>query len=310
MKKVLLFVSAICSFGLSQAQTSIPNGDLEAWTVTGAYEEPDGGMLKTLNQISTFPGSPPVTTFKDGVEKHGGMYSARMVAGQIDLGLGAIFIPGVLGTVVPFFQPVIGASLGVPFTDKPNSFKGWLKYSPVQGDSAEVSAFLMKRNGASRETLAVARQRYLQPVANWTSFDAPFQYFNTTTLPDSIIIICITSAGYNFDNLTNCQGKVNSTLWIDDLSLDYTNGIEQNLFNGETVQVYPNPSSDMVTLTTTGNVTNGRVEILDMNGKLIIGQTFTGTTQTVDIRSLAAGTYIVRLSEGNRRLYSSQIVKK
>jgi len=310
-RKLLLIASALFTAYTASAQAPLINGDLESWTSPppGTYDEPTGGMLKSLNQISTFPGNPPVTCFKDNNNPHGGTYSARMVSGNVTFQGSNIFVPGVLGTIEPYYTPTIGAKLGVPFTDSPKKFKGWFRYTSVQGDSAELSAATVRTVGGVRETLTVAKMVIKQTVSSWTAFEIPFQELATGT-PDSIIVLCVSSAGYNLQNLTQGQGKVNSTLWVDDISFDYTMGQEEDVLNGETMTIFPNPASDMITVTYTQNIQNGRLNIIDATGKTVLTQAYMGQTASVNINTLAAGMYTATLSDGKRIVKRSSFIKK
>ena len=302
-RKLLLFASALFTTYTATAQAPLANGDLESWsnhtTPPPAYEEPTGGMLFSLNEISSFPGNPPITCFKETSNVHGGSYCARMVSGSVTLIGTTIFVPGVLGTVKPYYSPNIGATLGVPFTDSPKKFKGWYRYTSVQGDSAEISAATVRTTGGVRETLTVAKMVVKQTVSNWTAFEIPFVEVASGT-PDSIVIVCVSSAGYNLQNLTQGQGKVGSTLWVDDMSFDYTVGNAEEIMNGETMNIFPNPASDIMTVTYTQNLHNGRLNIIDANGKTVLSQAYKGQSAAVDVSMLASGVYTAVLNDGTR----------
>lgn len=312
-RKLLLIASALFTAYTASAQAPLINGDLESWathtTPPPTYEEPTGGMLFSLNEISSFPGNPPITCYKETSNVHGGSYAARMVSGSVTLVGTTIFVPGVLGTVKPYYSPNIGAKLGVPFTDSPKKFKGWFRYTSVQGDSAEISAATVRTTGGVRETLTVAKMVIKQTVSNWTAFEIPFQELAAGT-PDSIVIVCVSSAGYNLQNLTQGQGKVGSTLWVDDMSFDYTMGLNEEIMNNETMNIFPNPASDMITVTYTENIQNGRLNIVDATGKTVLTQTYMGQTASVNVNALAAGMYTATLSDGKRIVKRSSFIKK
>lgn len=75
---------------------------------------------------------------------------------------------------------------------------------------------------------------------------------------------------------------------IDDLMVtgDAVVGIE-NVGN-VSMSVYPNPASDMLTVSAEGL---NKVEVLDITGRVVA----TSTTNTVDLKSLSNGSYIVRV---------------
>lgn len=310
MKKQVLFLGAALFLvaGVTQAQqTPVPNGDLEAWTVVSGNDEPSGGMLKSLNEITQWPGGAPATCFKETVAPHGGAAAAKVVSKNIQ-SLN-IFVPGVLGTVKAILNPP-SAVLAIPFTAKPEGIKAWIKYEPVQGDSAEIFSYLMKTTGGVRETLATANKVFTQGVPNWELQELTYTYSNTSVAPDSISLMFVSSAGYNFDNLLLCQGKINSTLYVDDVSLTYPMGVEEVFFNGEEINVYPNPAENLVNISVSQAINNGVLSVTDMNGREVMAQTVSGTTFSVDASSLKAGNYVVVLKQDNSILGRKTFVKK
>lgn len=310
-RKLLLFASVMLTAGMASAQAPLVNGDLESWNHvnTPSYDEPTGGMLKSLNAIAAFPGNPPITCFKESSSPHSGTYCARLESGSVTVVGSTIFVPGVLGTIEPYYSPNIGATLGVPFTSSPKKFKGWYKYNAYQGDSAEFSAATVRNNGGVRETLSVAKQIIKFAATEWTAFEIPFVEVAAGT-PDSIIIVCVTSAGYNLQDLTQGQGKVGSKLWVDDLSFDYTVGMEEDILNGESMQIYPNPATDIITVTYSQNLTNGRLNIIDANGRTVLTHNFSGQSASINVNALASGMYTMVLNSDNRILKRSSFIKK
>lgn len=310
MKKQVLFLGAMLVMGCTSTfaqQTPVPNGDLETWTVVSGNDEPGGGMLKSLNEITQWPGGAPATCFKETAAPHGGSAAAKIVSKNIQ-SLN-IFVPGVLGTVKAILNPP-SAVLAIPFTAKPAGVKAWIKYVPVQGDSAEIFSYLMKTTGGVRETLATASKVFTQAVPNWELQELTYNYTNTTATPDSISLMFVASAGYNFSNLLLCQGKVNSTLFVDDVSLSYPAGVEEMFFNGEEINVFPSPATDLVNITVTQDINNGVLSVTDMNGREVMTQTVNGKQFTVDVNSLRAGNYIIVLKQKNVILGRKTFVKK
>ncbi len=75
-----------------------------------------------------------------------------------------------------------------------------------------------------------------------------------------------------------------SSLSVDDVTLD------------DVIRMYPNPASDFITLTNTGNETITQIRISDMNGRMI--QTISNdnlSQRQIDISSYASGIYFVRI---------------
>lgn len=311
MKKQLLTIGMVVAMlaapFVSKAQ--IANGNLESWINFSIYDDPDtNSILRTLNQIALFPQNPPVTCFKESVDPHSGSFCARIEANEVT-SLN-IFVPGVLGTVTPFFQPNIGCDLEKPYVGRPESLTAWIKYSPVQGDSGEIFSYLLKDNGGSFETLAVASKKFLQSVSSWAEQTLTYTYSNSTDLSTHISLVFVTSKSYDFSNLTGCQGSVGSKMWIDDVALNGYNGISEMLFSGEEINVYPSPASDIVNISISENISNATLSVVDMNGRKITAQTVSGNQFTVDASTFQSGNYIVILQEGNTILGRKTFVKK
>lgn len=318
MKAKLLLLSSLLTSSLVIAQTPITNGNLESWKDTSftngavpiSYSEPTGGMLKSLNKITEFPGPPPVNCFKETSNVHGGNFAARVVSGSVDFLSSPIFIPGALGTITPFFNSTtFGATIGVPFTEKPSKFVGWFKYTSVQGDSAEFSAATTRNVGGVRETLTLAKQIIKFSESSWTYFEADFVELNAGN-PDTIIILCVSSAGYDFINLTNCKGKVGSTLFIDDIAFVYENGLKEDLMSSTEVKIFPNPSSDVINVNVNANVNNGQVRFIDASGRIAYMHAFNGNNQAISVSQLASGLYSIVIVEGNNIIGRQSFIKQ
>jgi hypothetical protein len=117
--------------------------------------------------------------------------------------------------------------------------------------------------------------------------------------PDSIIIIAVSSKGYNFSDLLQCKGKQNSTLWVDDLQLGFPSGLNESVLNGEEMSVFPNPAKDLIHVSYTQNVTKGRIEILDMSGRVLRSIPAIGQNWTIDVSIFPSGIYTIRLISDN-----------
>lgn len=310
MKKHLLIAGMVsmATFGAT-AQTF----DLEGWeTLTQnniQYQNTTTPYLSTLNEIHTYPSNPPETGFRTG-NAHGGQYCAQIKSARVPVPVN-VFVPGVLGTVNPFFsQSGFGTTLSYGFTGLPTKLSAWIKYEPVDGDSGEIFAHLTRYNGGARETLAVTSKKFYQAIPNWTQQELTFNYSVNNVLPDSIALIFVSSGGYNFSNLTQCRGKENSAMYIDDVELSGYAGISEVLFNGEELSVFPNPAENVLNLSYTQTIGNGTVSVLDMTGREVFVQAVSGNQFSVDLNTLKAGNYVAVLKEKSSILGRKAFVKK
>ena len=199
------------------AQVQLPVSDFEDWTQAPftSYEEPTGGWWTTLNGLSGL--GCPVTVIKT-TDAHSGTYAAKLTTLQ----WGTLTIPGLLLSGEFDIQNPNFLVQGQPFTQVPTSFRGWYKFNPIAGDSAAIAALLVRWNASAqrRDTLGLAVLSVTDTVSNWTMFDLPFVFWQQGVTPDSILVALVSSGdGQNFN------GQVGSTLWIDDLELDYTTAV-------------------------------------------------------------------------------------
>jgi hypothetical protein len=219
-----------CIFG----QTQVPEGGFENWSAsTGGYEEPNGGWWTSLNTLKAL--GAPVTLSKT-TDAHSGNFAAMLETKQ----WGSFLLPGLLvsGNFITSSPFVIQ---GKPFTELPVKFKGYYKYISVNNDSAAIFAMLTRYDNlnSKRDTIAEARFAVLNTTSSYTFFEIDFNYHITGVNPDSIdVVFSSSAAGSNF------QGQIGSTLFVDDVSLEYATGISENIISKISIDVFPNPTTD------------------------------------------------------------------
>lgn len=103
--------------------------------------------------------------------------------------------------------------------------------------------------------------------------------------------------------LSNCSnsGRFTLSVWYDGnqnmfQKLSTSNTVQfkatsvEDVANGESGKLYPNPAIDYIHLSETGNY-----KIYDMQGRLIMNAENKGAAETIDVHKLPAGTYMLRL---------------
>ena len=83
-----------------------------------------------------------------------------------------------------------------------------------------------------------------------------------------------------------------NNVWIDNVKVMNGTGIEEI---ANDVNVYPNPATDMINITTPDNVL--RVEIFNMQGQLVKAES--GEVNTISVKDLANGIYNLKLTTDN-----------
>jgi hypothetical protein len=80
-------------------------------------------------------------------------------------------------------------------------------------------------------------------------------------------------------------------------------------FEIPSLKIYPNPAKDMVTVELSEN-TVGTLALFDLNGKIVKRQSVNGNIATIDIGSLSAGTYVLRLVQDGVASVGVKIMKE
>lgn len=246
MKKKKLLPTLIILITIS-IQAQIPNSGFENWTTvsttTANYEIPDPPW-KTFNSYSTGIFY-PVTKSSDHYPLGVGNYSIRI---QSDTSIFKLIPPahaGGIGMAWTTLSTTLGPGVAFPITGHPNTFCGYYKFIPQNGDSMVIMLILFK-NGQSVSQATFSTKT---SAPNWSPFEIPI---NTYTDADSATIML--GSFYCFPGYSP---RGNSILYVDNLSFDKL--ITSVL--GETDsdlplslrlhQNYPNPFNPSTTITYT-----------------------------------------------------------
>jgi hypothetical protein len=313
MRKLVLTFSALIILTAGYSQSNISNGNLENWytipvSASLEYMQPGVGpadnYLTSLNELASIPppiGPGPVTVFRTD-DAHSGSYAAMLISANFPLIPNDVFIPGMLGTC-QIMMTENRAKLGrICEGCMPLKLSGWYKSIPVNGDSTIAVILLSKWNPETkhRDTIGFGSQVFTETVETYTQFEIPvsYSYPGSGLVSDSMTILCVSSAGFSAVNFMGGIGQVGSTMFIDDLMLEYPAGIQQSLMPEVTVTTFPNPASDVLQVKLSKAVTGGVFEICNVEGKVAGTHTVTGQTASIPVSSLAPGTYYYRLLEG------------
>jgi len=323
MKKFLsvCLFAFILNAGFTQV---IPNGNLESWDSIHSqfssiyWRDPSFAGINwfgTLNSLAGLPapmGPGPITVART-TDKYSGTYAAMLTSHPMALGTITIFVPGMLGTA-DLDNANVRAIIGKPCQSlgcNPLRFKGYYKYQPVGSDSCAIIAYVSKWNSGThqRDVIAYGKMVQYSAVSTYTPFDVALTYYSAD-VPDSLSFLMVASAGINFVNFMGSQGNDGSTMFVDEVSLEYPSGIEQSLMPDVSIKVYPNPANDYVTFELGERVSNGMIEIFTVEGKLVRTCIMNDIKSTVRINGLASGTYYFNLREGKHLLNTGSFIVK
>ena len=312
MKKTLVLLAALLTVSFAWAQ-QLPDGGFEDWktgkTYQGnAYDDLANPFWQTLNVLSTLQpemGTGPVVVFKEQ-GKTG--FCPRMESNQLTLGEKTIFLPGMIGSITVIIDKQT-AQFGRPYTGRPTALKGVMKYKPVNNDSAAifVEVYKTSENG-QRQKITRNEVIYKDAIEDWTEFEIPLEYMSDET-PDSICVLFVSSAGYDFEDLFNCKGQIGSTLWVDDCRFEGVSN-EDNTANEAAdmlnVRTYPNPATDVLNVVVEENA---QLTILDQAGRILMQQAVVAGENALNIANLKAGFYTYRVM-GAQKNGSGKFIKK
>lgn len=100
----------------------------------------------------------------------------------------------------------------------------------------------------------------------------------------------------------NVREGVQQTYSVEELKID---GAEPFSFD---VKVYPNPTTDNITIRLEQSVTGMRYELYGANGQLLQKESIDSNEQTIDMGEYAAGAYLLRIM-GDTASQSYRIIK-
>jgi hypothetical protein len=300
MKRILplIFFSLILCIPLFAQQ--IPNGSFETWT----NGEPN--QWKTSNQsILGLVNFTMVT--KDLSNAQQGTASAKLTVVTKTVPLaGTYTLPGVLTLGKLNIDIAAQTALvtgGTPFTGRPLKLTGYFKYQPVRNDTCFFVMGLFKKNNGKQDTLAYAAMDTMGTFNSWTHFEIPFHYLIQGD-PDTLNIVILNS------NPLDGVDHTGTNMWVDNLSFVYGMvGIEGITFAKE-LNIYAEPYARQLILSSAF----AKPENLDIGLFNMAGietrhwkRTMQQSTEHLDLGNLATGTYVIRISTGNRLVDSRKI---
>lgn len=275
---------------LMNSQAPLAEGSMENWDYDsgGQYYELSG-YWASVNPVSKLSILAPVTVFREDVDVYSGMYSAKMVSDVfVALPIAGLLFTGYFDDT-QITDPSQAAKLGVPFTDRPAFFKGYYKYTSVNGDSAAIVAQFHRWVNGQQELVGVAPLVEYNTVPNWTPFNIPVKWLSTAACDSMTVIMTSSAGGQDF------QAANGSTLLVDEASFEYPTGITMPLMPEVRVQLYPNPASEQLNIHFPDFQSSSMLTVYDTEGRLVRTQALDKETTVMDITMLAPGHYFYQV---------------
>lgn len=107
---------------------------------------------------------------------------------------------------------------------------------------------------------------------------------------------------------SNCSGGLTSDWTQTNFTTANGNGIGENGLTFLTLS--PNPTTGIVRCSINSEISNARLQVLDVYGKLLMEQTVTEATAELNFSDKAAGIYFLRVIDGNKVLTTQKVVRR
>ena len=186
-------------------------------------------------------------------------------------------------------------------TNRPRYYSGNYKYSQgAAGDSGEVSVVLYRRNTGTgnRDTIA-AGIISITPSVNYSPFLVQMNYRDFVNAPDTCFILLQSSIG----TLNGPTVALNSELVVDSLNIIGTVGIDETNSAIKSLSIFPNPSSDFITIEADlTSVQKLSFDIFDNRGRWIRSGKMATNRETIEVADLSIGQYVLKLNGNGKPL--------
>ena len=184
----------------------------------------------------------------------------------------------------------------VPIAQRPSALRFWVKYAPVQGDSAyaEIKVF-----GEFQQEIGSGSLHIGGNVDSYTAFEVPVVYGSTDeAFYINVRFITIVPGG---------NAHLGTRLLLDDVDVQYSGtGIAE--MTGNALGIYPNPATDQVRIELPGTASQATVKVFSSTGRLErLAQVMNGMLSMSD---LPAGAYILQVDQAGRRYQAPLMIMR
>jgi hypothetical protein len=135
----------------------------------------------------------------------------------------------------------------------------------------------------------------------WVDCDNNFQYVTNTISNERDIDIVETG---NYAVIINVNGCIDTSACV---LVEYV-GLNEPIWNSEPAELYPNPTTETLTVTTP-NTANKTLQIIDLTGKIIYHTTTSNNQTNINVSQLKNGIYFIKIISNNQIIFK-QFVKQ
>jgi len=285
MKKILLSIVFLSSIGLS-AQTTIFQDSFDTYTdfaITGI----GSWTLIDVDLKNTYGFNAPTTFLNSGVAKSFQIFNAANVT------------PALTASATSNWTPRTGAKNIVCFaaaSPAPALNDDWL-ISPLVtlGSTGNVVSFWAK---SCATEYGLEKFKVGVSLGNTTSSVTLLSTGSFVTTPANITYV---QYSYNVPASFNGQGVYFSINCVSDDQFGFavddfivtTTGLNTNDYFANNFKVFPNPSSDLVSVSNNNNSVIDTIEMTDINGRIVKSVT---STTNFSVKELSAGVYFLKVT--------------
>lgn len=313
MKKLFTLTLALLAGTLLNAQT-IPGAGFEVWHTANAagfihLQVPNDGWstsdslfiyyTQTYLDTSTVPDINDTGTkkyFQQVFPKGGGHTgtAAQLVTRYQDTDKLAFAclanctigfdIPAIIGGAAPLDAVTFSGGTDISAAaHRPASVGAWIKYIPVNGDTAHMKINVLN---ASDVVIGTVDTAITGTISNYI-YIAPQIAYTTTTGYKRLQVI------FSSSPMADGRGQDSSILYVDDVDMNLATGIKETNANTPAVRFAPNPSTGIVYLYSNINAKLSW-QVFNTSGQVIVNKEL-ATNNREDLSYLPAGTYFYNI---------------
>lgn len=280
----------------------LKNNGFNQWTDVGTYD-PDNwdspNKVLNLKSIDTLIYSASRST--DAVS---GNYALRLTTDRTSTDFpNDQFSTGFI--VNGHFDVQTGDFKGVPFAAKPEKLTFHYKNAP-QGNDTAIAAVLFTRYTNGSDSIIAGRTHRLPVSGSYQKEELEIDWSFASHDPDSVTIV------FSPGNLINNPYlELGSTMWVDNVLFEYSTGIQTTVpGRNDLATIFPNPAGAFLyfELKEAASQHPATVTIYNINGRPVEELTIR-ERQSIDLSQYAAGTYLYRITSGNREQTGRFIVE-
>ncbi|MDX2431395.1 MAG: T9SS type A sorting domain-containing protein [Bacteroides sp.] len=312
IQTLLLFVVFLSA--MASAQTQLENPGFEQWedlqvSDPDTIREPvDWSSLKDSDDPA-LSSLAPVVCFRSQ-DAHTGNYSIKLLNIQSFIVANGVATngrmhPNINTDLAFMYTDPEDGQWNTPFTGRPDSLVGWIKYAPQENDTLQIQALLHQGYGSRPDPDYmenwIGEAVFETPVhsgGEWVRFSVPFNYMHPS-IPEYILVVLNSGNGFS--------PVVGSALLVDDLEMIYNTPQSNLSLLMQSEGFLYVVDNRQILLKDLDHSLFQDVQVYDISGKLLWTSELTSDQINIAPAQLNKGLYLVKLS-GKNRVFTQKVV--